>query len=83
MLRRRDSDGGLRDGQRSGSDLRRSDNSINLGEMKDGGVHTIGGTVSHSENMWYMVCSQHIQHGWRQGLFQACRYTYLSSTRHP
>ena len=82
-IRGRDSDGGLRDGQKSGLDLRRSDNSINLDEMKGKGAHTIRGTASHSENMWYMVCTQHTQHGWRWGLFQTCRYTYLSSTRHP
>ena len=61
----RHSDEGLEGGQRSGLDLRRSDNSINLDEMKDNGVHTIGGTVSHGENMWYMVKSHHTQHGWR------------------
>ena len=40
-IRGRDSDGGLRDGQKSGLDLRRSDNSINLDEMKGKGAHTI------------------------------------------
>ena len=61
----RHSDEGLEGGQRSGLDLRRGDNSINLGGMEDKEAHTIGGTVSDGENMWYMMKSQHTQHGWR------------------